>query len=230
MNIVIIGGSRGIGKAAAKELIKDGHRLILTGRNQATLEEAQEELGGETDIFPLDITAQDAAEKLLAHIEKEAFDVDGLVLNAAMFPQRETQRSVLQPTAEELEKMLSANVVAHYRLVQLFLPRMKSGARIVIIGSTSGIRQEKGGIYGISKWALRSYAYNLREECKSYGIGVSLIHPGGTFTETRKKESPEDTSLLETSDLGIIIATLFRLSTQAVVEELSIRPLAGDTY
>ncbi len=100
----------------------------------------------------------------------------------------------------------------------------------VLIGSTSGIRRDKGGIYGISKWALRSYAYNLREECKPLGIGVSLINPGGTFTETRKKLSEEDRSLLETTDLGKVIALTFRLSPQAVLEEVNIRPLQGDTY
>lgn len=230
MNIVIIGGSRGIGKAAAKELLKDGHRLLLTGRNRKTLEEMQVEYGDEIDILPLDITAENAAKQLSEHMEKESFTVDGLILNAAMFPQKETQCSVILPTAEELEKMLYANVVSNYRLVQQLLPQMKQGSRVVIIGSTSGVRQDKGGIYGISKWALRSYAYNLREECKTHGIGVSLIHPGGTFTETRKKQMPEDTSLLETSDLGILIATLFRLSPQAVVEELCVRPLTGDTY
>ena len=87
-----------------------------------------------------------------------------------------------------------------------------------------------GGIYGISKWALRSYAYALREECKPMGIGVSLINPGGTFTETRKKSSEEDRSLLETSDLGKVITLTFRLSPQAVLEEVNIRPLQGDTY
>ena len=104
------------------------------------------------------------------------------------------------------------------------------GSRIVLIGSTSGIRRDRGGIYGISKWALRSYAYSLREECKPMGIGVSLINPGGTFTETRKKSSEEDRSLLETSDLGKVIALTFRLSPQAVLEEVNIRPLQGDTY
>mgnify|MGYP000333774751 FL=1 len=115
-------------------------------------------------------------------------------------------------------------------LVKEFLPLLAPGSRIVLIGSTSGIRRDRGGIYGISKWALRSYAYALREECKPMGIGVSLINPGGTFTETRKKSSEEDRSLLETSDLGKVITLTFRLSPQAVLEEVNIRPLQGDTY
>ncbi|MFQ8980231.1 MAG: SDR family oxidoreductase [Waltera sp.] len=126
--------------------------------------------------------------------------------------------------------MLDSNVTAYYRLVKEFLPLLAPGSRIVLIGSTSGIRRDRGGIYGISKWALRSYAYALREECKPMGIGVSLINPGGTFTETRKKSSEEDRSLLETSDLGKVITLTFRLSPQAVLEEVNIRPLQGDTY
>ena len=53
---------------------------------------------------------------------------------------------------------------------------------------------------------------------------------GGTFTEPRKKSSEEDRSLLETSDLGKATALTFRLSPQAVLEEVNIRPLQGDTY
>lgn len=70
------------------------------------------------------------------------------------------------------------------------------GSRIVLIGSTSGIRRDRGG----------------------------------TLTETRKKSSEEDRSLLETSDLGKVITLTFRLSPQAVLEEVNIRPLQGDTY
>jgi NADP-dependent 3-hydroxy acid dehydrogenase YdfG len=62
------------------------------------------------------------------------------------------------------------------------------------------------------------------------GIGVSLINPGGTFTETRIKQSEDDRHLLETSDIAKLIAIVFRLSPQAVIEELNIRPLVGDTY
>ncbi len=230
MNIIIIGGSRGIGKAIAKELIRDGHRILLTGRDEQTLQEAAEELQADTLIFPMDAAQPKSAQQLLAFVRSKEFKADGLILNAAKFPERNAQRSVIEPRADELLDMLDANVVAHYRLVQTFLPELKKGSRIVIIGSTAGIRKDKGGIYGISKWALRSYAYNLREEVKPYDIGVSLIHPGGTFTETRKKQGAEDTTLLETSDLGILAATLFRLSGQAVVEEVSIRPIIGDTY
>lgn len=234
MNIVIIGGSRGIGKAAARELLQDGHKVLIVGRNPKTLEETGKELAGAV-TYSCNAGKAEETTGLVDAVKNGKIvgfgdNVDGLILCAAVFPNPATKTSVVQPEPEELQAMLDSNVTAYYRLVKEFLPLLAPGSRIVLIGSTSGIRRDRGGIYGISKWALRSYAYALREECKPMGIGVSLINPGGTFTETRKKSSEEDRSLLETSDLGKVTALTFRLSPQAVLEEVNIRPLQGDTY
>ena len=204
MNIVIIGGSRGIGKAAARELLQDGNNVLIVGRNPKTLEETGKELAGAA-TYSCDAGKAEETTGLVDAVKNGKIagfgdNVDGLILCAAVFPNPATKTSVVQPEPEELQAMLDSNVTAYYRLVKEFLPLLAPGSRIVLIGSTSGIRRDRGGIYGISKWALRSYAYALREECKPMGIGVSLINPGGTFTETRKKSSEEDRSLLETSD------------------------------
>ena len=231
MNIAIIGGSRGIGKATALELARMGERLLITGRNKTTLLQAQQELPADTIALELDTTKEEDTDRLISVFEKD-FALDGLILNAASFPDPKTQRSVIKPSVSELGNILNSNLTAYYRLVQKVLPIIQKSfvRKIVIIGSTSGVRQDKGGIYGISKWALRSYAYQLRDEAKELGIGVSLINPGGTFTETRIKQSEDDRHLLETSDIAKLIAIVFRLSPQAVIEELNIRPLVGDTY
>ena len=231
MNIAIIGGSRGIGKATALELARMGERLLITGRNKTTLLQAQQELPADAIALELDTTKEEDTDRLISVFEKD-FALDGLILNAASFPDPKTQRSVIKPSVSELGNILNSNLTAYYRLVQKVLPIIQKSSvrKIVIIGSTSGVRQDKGGIYGISKWALRSYAYQLRDEAKELGIGVSLINPGGTFTETRIKQSEDDRHLLETSDIAKLIAIVFRLSPQAVIEELNIRPLVGDTY
>lgn len=230
MNILIIGGSRGIGKETARQLIAAGNRVLITGRSKEHLSEAKAELQSVL-TYGLDVTDAVQVDALFEYTSKN-FPVDGLILNAASFPNPDTKQSVLEPQPEELAQILDANVVAHYRIARTFLPMLEKSevGRIVIVGSTSGIRRDKGGVYGISKWALRSYAYGLREECIRHGVGVSLVNPGGTFTETRKKADENDRSLLETSDIGILIATIFRLSPQAVIEQLDVRPLAGDTY
>ena len=230
-HIVIIGGSRGIGLATAKELAANGHHVLIVGRNPEHLSEARKQLPEETLTLSLDATVPGAPYILKEYLDKEQFPLEGLVLAAAEFPDPATQKSVLKPTAEALSHMLESNVVANYRLVRELLPLIeKEKGRIVLVGSTAGIRRDKGGIYGVSKWALKDLAYQLRDECKELGVGVSLVNPGGTFTERRVKKGPEDTSLLETSDLGKVIALAFELSPQAVLEQVDIRPITGDTY
>ena len=64
MNIVIIGGSRGIGKAAARELLQDGHKVLIVGRNPKTLEETGKELAGAA-IYPCDACRTDEAAGLV---------------------------------------------------------------------------------------------------------------------------------------------------------------------
>lgn len=231
MNILVIGGSRGIGRAVANALVQDGHRVLITGRDSDSLEQAVKSIGGTIEAFSMDVTKRGDVDRLAQKVE-EQFPLDGLVLSAAMFGSPETKASVLEPSADELSRILDANVTANYRIVRRLIPVLSQSGhgKIVLIGSTAGVRQDKGGIYGISKWALRGYAGNLREECKAYGIGVSLINPGGTFTERRRKQDENDSRLLESSDFGILIAALFRMSPQAVMERVDIRPIAGDTY
>lgn len=231
MNILVVGGSRGIGKAIAKNLAQDGNQVLIFGRNKETLDSCVAEIGDNTKAFIGDITNEQDRLNLASYVEK-SFELDGIVLSAAQFPKMETKTSVIEPEVSELESILQANVVANYRIIQLLIPQLKKKdhPRIVIIGSTSGVRQDKGGVYGISKWALSSFAYNLRDECKQYGIGVSLINPGATCTEVRKKKNDEDESLLESNDFGILVSALFRMSPQAVIERADVRPVLGDTY
>ena len=71
----------------------------------------------------------------------------------------------------------------------------------------------------------------MRNELKALGVGVTLLNPGGTFTQKRvPNEKTPDGRLLEASDIGKLIAAILTLSPQAVVEEISIRPMLGDTY
>lgn len=231
MNILVIGGSRGIGKAIAKNLAQDGNQVLVVGRNKDTLDSLVAEAGDNISTFIGDITYEQDRLNLVHYVEN-SFELDGIVLSAAKFPNQDTKTSVTKPSVHELEEMLNANVVANYRIVQLLFDHLKTRnhPRIVIIGSTSGVRQDKGGIYGISKWALSSFAYNLRDECKQYGIGVSLINPGATCTEVRKKKSEDDETLLESNDFGILVSALFRMSPHAVIERADVRPVLGDTY
>ena len=231
MNILITGGSRGIGLGIAKALDNVGHQLLLVGRNEEHLNQVKGSLKNPPLLFKSDLSKESDRDRLIQHIIQIRFSPDVLILNAAGFPP--TGRSMLNASTQELRDILETNLVSNYHLVQQLLPLVQKGIypRIILIGSTVSIRRDKGDIYSLSKWALRSYAYSLRDEIKTLGVGVTLLNPGGTYTENRVPKGGEPTDrLLVPSDYGTLVAALLSLSPQAVVEEINIRPMLGDSY
>jgi NAD(P)-dependent dehydrogenase (short-subunit alcohol dehydrogenase family) len=230
MRVIITGGSRGIGYAIAQQLSRVGHQLLLVGRSGESLAQAKSGLAEHTLVYPADQTIEEAPDKLILYMKEQQFHPDVLILNAAAF--FDETRSVTKPDVHQLERILQANVISNYHWVQKLLPLIREGdyPRIFVIGSTAALRADTS-LYGISKAALRNYTLGLREELKPAGVGVTLIHPGGTFTEKRvpdERAAPD--RLLEASDIGILVAAMLTLSSQAVVEELTVRPMLGDTF
>ena len=76
MNIAIIGGSRGIGKATALELARMGERLLITGRNKTTLLQAQQELPADTIALELDTTKEEDTDRLLSPPRSQSTNLD----------------------------------------------------------------------------------------------------------------------------------------------------------
>lgn len=231
MKILITGGSQGIGLAIARELSAAGHELFLIARNEDRLQKALSGFHGYVYGFAADLSVPGQTAAVINTAAQKDFSPDVLILNAAAFGP--SGHSVTQPSAEDLRNLLETNLIANYQLVQGFLPSVQNGAypRVIIIGSTASLRQDKGSLYGISKWALRSYAYSLRDELKTSGVGVTLLNPGGTFTQKRAPdEHTANSRLLKSSDIAKLVAALLTLSPQAVVEEINVRPMLGDTY
>ncbi len=231
MKVLITGGSQGIGLEIAKELHAKGHDLFLIARDKDRLKKVLDDYQERADGFAADLSIPSQITTVINAALEKGFSPDVIVLNAATFGP--SGHSVVQPPVNELKDLLDTNLLANYQLVQGFLPSVQSGSypRIILIGSTAAIRQDRGSLYGISKWALRSYAYSLRDELKALGVGVTLLNPGGTFTQKRvpDDETPNN-RLLEASDIGKLVSVLLTLSPQAVVEEINVRPMLGDTY
>lgn len=231
MKILITGGSQGIGLAIAKELYEKGHELFLVAKDKKRLKQAISGFPCRVSGLSCDLGDSGQIEGLIAQTKQAGFYPDAIILNAAAFGS--PNRSVIQPPPEELKELFDINVIANYQLVRGFLEALSSSQypRIIVIGSTASTRTDDGSLYGISKWALKSYAYFLRNELKSQGIGVTLLNPGGTFTEKRvPNEKTPAGRLLNARDIAILVTAILSLSPQAVVEEINVRPMLGDTY
>ena len=230
MNILITGGSRGIGRGIAKELNPKGHNLLLVAKTKEHLQQAKSEMGNQqlrTEIFSCNLAEEDDIDELFAYSKKINFKPDVLIFNAGFG----VLTSFIDSKFDDLNNVMALNFLHVYHAVKRFHPILKSNGtgRIYIIGSTSSSEPYPlAPLYGLSKWTLRGYALTLREELKKDNIGVTLINPGVTLTDQwNGVDLPKDKYIVP-SDLGKLICATLELSEQALVEELTIRPIQGD--
>ncbi|MGB1759451.1 MAG: SDR family oxidoreductase [Verrucomicrobiales bacterium] len=175
---LITGASSGIGAACAKALANNGAKVVLTGRNQTSLEQLSEEIGGRYMVA--DISQNDEVIKLFDEIGES---IDILVNNAGIAP----KASIIEGKIESFEDLLRINVLAVVHCCQLAIKKFdpSTGGQIINISSMSGHRvPPSGGFYAATKFAVRAVTEALRYELKiqKNKTRVSMISPG--FVDT----------------------------------------------
>ena len=179
---LITGGATGIGAATVGRLLAAGHRVAVTGRDQARLDGFAASLGAGTDtLLPVaaDATDHNAVRAAVDAAVKEFGRLDGVIANAGF----STHDDLADGDPEQWREMLLVNVLGPAVLIKAALPALKrSGGRIVLVGSTAGIKNTPGNMYSVSKSALTSLAENARVLVTGSGVGVTLIAPGRVDT------------------------------------------------
>jgi short-subunit dehydrogenase len=232
MTIVITGASRGIGFALAESFAKEGHDIYLTAKNEVSLYHALESLMGRFPDQHIRAKAFDLAIKQNATgfgkwVLDQGANVDVLINNAGNF----IPGSIYNEADGVLETMLDINLLSAYHLTRVLLPSMmerKSGHILNMCSIAAFAAYDNGGSYSISKFALSGFSKNLREEMKPFGIKVTGIYPGAIYTDSWSASGVEPGRIMKASDIADSILQITKLSPQAVVEDLVIRPLLGD--
>jgi short-subunit dehydrogenase len=130
-----------------------------------------------------------------------------------------------------LEKLIEVNLYSAYHLTRTLLPSMmtqKRGHIFNICSIASLNAYENGGSYSISKFALAGFSKNLREEMKPFGIRVTAVYPGAAYTDSWASTGIDRTRFMEAEDIAEMVIASSRLSHQACVEDIILRPQAGD--
>lgn len=178
---LITGGGSGIGAAAARQLLAQGHRVAVTGRNPDRLAGLSKELGEPAELLTVPGDAADH-EAVAAAVDATVASfgrLDAVVANAGYA----THDDIATGDPSGWRDMILTNVLGPALLVRTALPALReTRGRIVLVGSVAGFVYGPGNIYGITKWAVTALAENTRRQVTADGVGVTLIAPGRTET------------------------------------------------
>jgi NAD(P)-dependent dehydrogenase (short-subunit alcohol dehydrogenase family) len=176
---LITGGNSGIGLATARLFVAEGARVVITGRNQATLEAAARELGPSAFAVVADATDIAATEAAIGKGADKFGKYDILFANAGI-----AGGTPLGDTAREaFEKVISTNLTGVFFTVQSALPHLNDNASIILNGSVISVLGIPGySAYGAAKAGVRAMARIMASELSPRGIRVNVVAPGATRT------------------------------------------------
>jgi short-subunit dehydrogenase len=216
----------------AEAFAAEGNDLYLTSRNEVKLYHALESLQSRfpdrlIKAMPFDLGSRQGAMDFGNWVLSQKVETDILINNAGSF---EPGNLYNEPDGQ-MENMLNTNFMSAYYITRLLLPSMikrKSG-HIFNISSIAALQAyPNGGSYSVSKFALSGFSKNLRDELRPYSIKVTCIYSGAVYTDSWAGSGVKPGRIMKPADISDTIVQISKLSHQALVEELVIRPLAGD--
>ena len=176
--VLVTGATAGFGQAIARRFVRDGQRVIATGRRAERLEALQTELGDSLLAYPLDVTDVVATAALPDGLPQSWREVDVLVNNAGLA----LGVSPAQATRlDDWETMVATNVSGLMRMTHALLPGMVARDRghIVNVSSTAARYPYPGGnVYGASKAFVTQLSANLKADLVGTGVRITDLEPG----------------------------------------------------
>ncbi|MFS8823231.1 SDR family oxidoreductase [Synechococcus sp. W60.2] len=228
---LITGASRGIGKAVALALARQGVAVALVARSHPDLLGVQAEIqakGGKAEVFPIDLADLRALPQRLQALLDQFGVCDVLVNNAGI--------AHVGPLAtlslSDWQRVIDLNLTAAFLCAQAVLPAMRRQrcGTIVNIISIAGKRAfPNWGAYCASKFGLLGFSQALAAEERQHGIRVTSLCPGAVDTplwDTVQVDF-DRSKMLSPELVADLIAHIVRLPKGAVVEDLTLMPAAG---
>lgn len=180
-NVVICGGTTGIGFATAKKFISAGANVWITGRNEKNLKAAAERIDNPNlKTIVADASALGGIASLEKAIAESGISIDVLLLNSAII----TLKPIAQTTEEEFDQQFNTNVKGHYFTLQKLLPYLADGSSVIFTSSGSAsLATLNTSVYSGSKAAINKIAQVAANELAGRKIRVNIVSPGPVATE-----------------------------------------------
>jgi NAD(P)-dependent dehydrogenase (short-subunit alcohol dehydrogenase family) len=184
--VVVLGGSSGIGKAAAQRFAKEGWIVLVAAPDFDNAQNVAAGLTGEDHkALQLDVTKPADLEQLQTHIKKEFFPLDALVNSIGI----SKSVDVVQSDFDEWDSLLQVMMYGVIKATRLLIPFLSNGGRIVNVTSIHWNRVAKGSSsYGMAKAAITQFTRSLAVELAPQNILVNAVAPGFVNTGMSVKE------------------------------------------
>jgi NAD(P)-dependent dehydrogenase (short-subunit alcohol dehydrogenase family) len=182
--VLITGGNSGIGLASAQAFAAEGARVVITGRDEASLAAARATLGADAIAIRNVTGTVDAARALAKHLADAHVRLDAVFVNAGIG----TFAPFTDIDEHAWDETFSINVKGPYFQIQSLVPLLNEGASIVLNGSINAhIGMPMSSVYAASKAALVSLAKTLSAELLPRGVRVNVVSPGPVSTPLHEK-------------------------------------------
>ncbi|MGP1500955.1 MAG: 3-ketoacyl-ACP reductase [Bergeyella cardium] len=226
-NALITGGGRGLGKAVALALAKEGVNIGITGRNEANLKQVAEEiraLGVKSEYISFDVSNSTEVERGISAIVDKLGGIDILINNAGIGE----FGSFEEMPSDTWKQIIETNLFGVYYVTKAVLPflKAKSEGDIVNVASTAGL---KGGAnmsaYGASKAAVISLSQSLMAELRKFNIRVFTLTPSTIASDMSINTGLTDGNpekVLQPEDFAEWVRDILKMNRRAMIANGSI--------
>lgn len=223
---IVTGGTRGIGRAIAERLLKEGARVAICGRSEESTRRAAAELAplGRVFAHPADVTKVDDVRRFFEAVDREFGKLDILVNNAGagIF------RKVAEMAPEEWRQVIDLNLSAPFYCSREALARFlkNGGGFIVNISSLAGKNAFSGGAaYNAAKAGLNAFSEALLLDHRHDNVRVAYIMPGSVDTEFGSARRSGDTGwMIAAEDVADAVVAALWMPARTMVSRIEMRP------
>lgn len=219
---IVTGGSSGIGKAIASELIKAGAKVIITGRDQEKLNKVALEINA--DPKHINVENDHEIDELYNYVKTKYNQLDGLINNAGIAdwsPIDELKRDRLKAVFEVNvygAAMMAAGAAKIFKL--------QNYGDLVNIASTASVKGFKmGSIYAASKFALRGMSQCWQDELRPFNVRVIQINPSEVltaFNTADRVEKPLKDNKVRPQEIADVVLAALKMDRRGFIPELTV--------
>jgi NAD(P)-dependent dehydrogenase (short-subunit alcohol dehydrogenase family) len=221
---IVTGGSRGIGRAIAEALLREGATVTICGKTHSLVERTIAELGGAPKIFGLaaDVSDDKQVSGLFKFADQSMGGLDILVNNAGIG----IFRPVGELTVEDWRKTLDTNLNGVFYCCREALPRLRhsGGGAIVNVSSLAGKNPFAGGAaYNASKFGLNGFSEALMLDHRTDRIRVTYVMPGSVDTDFSPRSGRASWKIAP-EDVAEAVLLALRMPERTTVSRIEMRP------